>query len=213
MNPEKLNHTLRDSVQALAWKHAALIKELHEWAVIFNNAFHLGVPTPAICIDRLRRRRLGHFRLVTNGFGLQDEIAIDEDHAMKSPRWRVLGTLLHEEIHQWQLVTHDRDVAKRWRRNYHDREFRNKAASLGLVIDVRGRTKYPEGDTPFRRLLADRGVDLTEAGPAAPVKARPRTTLALWTCSCEPPVKIRVGRAEIRVRCQDCNRSFTPCVT
>lgn len=202
-----LNHTLRDAVQALTWKHAALIKDLHEWAVTFNVEFQLNVTTPAICIDRLRRRRLGHFRLVTNGFGLQDEIAIDEEHATKSPRWRVLGTLLHEELHQWQLVAHDRDVAKRWRRNYHDREFRDKAAALGLIIDIKGRTHYPDGATPFRRLLAARGVDLT-APAVVKAPARPRTTLALWTCACEPPVKIRVGRSTVRLRCDDCGESF-----
>lgn len=205
---EQVNTALKTHARkAKDWTQAELVRELHRWAVRFIQAFDLKVPTPAICIERLGRRRLGHYRLGRNGFGLYDEIAINAEHAARSPRWRVLGTLLHELFHEWQFVKHGRDAAPCGKHNHHNVEFRDRARAAGLEIDHRGVTEYPAGETPFRKLLARFGVDVADDGAAVTaVRRAGRSKLAMWECGCG--VKIRVGRAEIHARCLDCGEDF-----
>ena len=73
------------------------------------------------------RRRYRQFRCGRNGFGLVDEIALDESHLACDPYAETPDTLLHESLHSWQK----RHGRPGWR-NYHNRQFRQKALSLGL---------------------------------------------------------------------------------
>lgn len=206
---ELINTALRKHAQTASdWAHHRAVRELHVWARVFNRRFNLGIGTPAICVERLDRRRLGHYRLGRNAYGLRDEIAIQAEHLLHSPRWRVLGTLLHEMLHAWQFEKKGRDVKAFVKRSArHDKEFRAKAAELGLTIDRRGVTSYPAGETPFRTLLTAHRVEHGPSEePTGLPRRPPRCKMALWTCGCG--VKIRVGRAEIRARCLDCGGRF-----
>jgi hypothetical protein len=210
--PELVNRVLKRHVEKLSdWGFAEFVQEMHEWADRFIREFDLGVPVPAIAIERLQKKTLGHYRLNRNAFGLRDEIAIAERHALESPRWKVLGTLLHELLHEWQFVKlgRDQEAISNRGRGGHNREYRAHAAELGLEVSARGVTTYPnpEGGTPFRRLLEKNGVTFDE--PEAPPEDPPgKSTLRLWTCSCNPPVKLRAGKAAIEVRCLRCNGDF-----
>lgn len=207
---ERVNLVLRKH-HPRGWEHATLIAQLHKWADRFNKAFKLGVTTPAIRIDKISRRCLGHYCPYRNGFGLRDEIAVSDEHALRSPRWRVLGTVLHELVHQWQHQRHARDYKKYGSRgNYHDAEMRRKAAEFGLEIDHRGVTSYPDGPTPFRKILRKYGVKAAKSEAVTVVARRgpSKTKYALWECSCKPPVKLRVGRSEIDVTCNSCEEEF-----
>src|SRR5262249_49745415 len=133
--------------QAESWTYRELMEECHRWIGIFDDAFALRVPEISLGVDRLRSTCFGHFRRGHNAFGLKGEIVLNERH-LRRPGWQILGTLLHEMLHGWQQA-HGRPG----RRNHHNKEFRAKAESLGLLVDQRGYTSYLP-DSPFTRLLA-----------------------------------------------------------
>jgi len=167
--------------------------------------FELNVGTPALTLERLRRRQLGRYRHGRNGFGLLDEIAVGKEHTQGSPFWQVLGTLLHELLHSWQ--NHNGHPGSLRNRNYHNQELRDRAKGLGLLIDQWGRTEYAPGDTPFLSLLREYGVE----APQLPVEETlplpaGRSKLVLYKCPCG--VKVRVGRSRFNAQCLDCGGVF-----
>lgn len=202
MEPEQINVTLRDHQRNTpSWDFSKVVAELHCWAERMILEFKLQIPFPCILIERLRLR-YGHFRPCRNGFGLKDEIGLDEAHVRNSPFWRVCGTLLHELLHVEQKY-HGRPG----RRNYHNKQFRQTAAALGLVIDQRGYTQFMPGATSFFSLLKKYGVDF----PAIPEVQQPNikkvgSKLKLYECRCG--VKVRVGRSCFHAQCLDCGGAF-----
>src|ERR1041385_2195748 len=150
---EQINVALRNhQANAKTWNFQPVASDLHKWAERYIFEFKLQIGVPALLIERLKGR-YGHFRGGRNGFGIVDEIGIDESHVRQSPYWRVCGTLLHELLHAWQ-----EHHGKPGRRNYHNDQFRKKALALGLQIDQRGFTQYIPGDTPFLALLKKYGI-------------------------------------------------------
>jgi len=199
---EPINLSLREhQAGAKEWEHQRQAAALHQWAERMVLEFKLEVPVPCLMIEGLRRR-YGHFRCGRNGFGLVDEIALDQVHLASDPYAETLDTLLHELLHSWQ-----RRHGRPGRRNYHNREFRRKALSLGLSIDARGCGGYAPGDTPFVNLLRRYGVEvpLREILPQRPA-ARVGSKLKLYVCGCG--VRVRVGRSSFNARCLDCGGRF-----
>lgn len=195
--------SLAEHQQSEPWAHRGLVAELHRWAGIFNREFALGVPEFSLAVDRLRCTRLGHFRYGHNGFGLRGEIVINRVHLGRE-FWQVLGTLLHELLHGWQEL-----YGRPGRGNYHNREFRAKAASYGLIIDDRGVTQFePEGR--FFALLAEHGVRPPE-GLARPTvdasRVAGQSKLRKWSCGC---TNVRVGKRAFSARCLECGNVFEP---
>jgi hypothetical protein len=206
LHPSAVYHSLSEHQRAAAdWRHQPTMKELHIWAERFATEFKLQLPAMTLAVDRTRSRRcLGHYRPGYNGLGLRCEIVISESHleraVQESAWWRVLGTLLHEELHCWQEFH-----GKSGRRNYHNVQFRRKATELGLIVDERGVTRYDPG-SPFFALLERHGVQ----APALPKpnlhqsRTKP-VKLHLWVCGC---TKVRVGRAHFNAKCLDCGNQF-----
>lgn len=156
-------------------------------------------------IKPLRRARLGHYMPGRNAFGLRDEVAIDQDHAKTDPYWQIIGSLLHELIHAWQ--EHNGKPPSRNSHNYHNKEFREKAAVLGLIVDQYGHTKYAPGDTPFLNLLRKCGVEVPEIPEPDVILTKPsRSKLILYECLCG--VKVRVGSSRFNAMCLDCDGLF-----
>jgi hypothetical protein len=200
---EPINLILRQHQEALGdWDVSVDIRELHRWAEEMIFEFKLEIPTPCLTVEALRGR-FGHFRHGRNGFGLRDEIAIDRSHLKNSPRWRVLGTLLHELLHSWQ-----EHHGKPGKANYHNVPFREKARVLGLVINEQGRTDFNLSPVaPFIAFLGRRQVQVPPVQPVAPaVSARPGSKLKLYECPCG--VKVRVGRSRFNAKCLDCGGLF-----
>jgi len=199
---EPINLALRDHQAKLEeWNFHHDATALHLSAERMIVEFKLKIPVPCLLIKRLSRR-YGHFHRGRNGFGLKDEIAIDEDHIRNSPFWRVCGTLLHELLHSWQ--EHHGDPSSR---NYHNGQLRRKAASLGLVINKGGHTQYQPGETPFFSFLQKHGIEVPAIPPVQePRPSRRGSKLKLFMCPCE--VKVRVGRSRFHARCLDCGGEF-----
>ncbi len=192
---------LAEHQQSEAWHHRTLLIELHRWADIFNREFALGVPEFTLGIDRLRCTRLGQFRDGHNGFGLKGEIIINHSH-LEGEFWEVLGTLFHELLHGWQQAH-----GKPGRGNYHNKEFRDKAASYGLLIDHRGVTRY-EPESRFFELLERHGIRTPELSqPTVTARVAGRSKLRKWSCGC---TNVRVGVRTFSARCLLCNQVFEP---
>ena len=186
------------------WDHRAFIAELQRWAGLFNRAFDLGVPEVSLGIDRLRTQRLGHFCRGHNAFGLRGEIILNNRylHEVREP-WRVLGTLLHELLHGWQQA-----YGKSGKNNYHNKQFREKAQTYGLIVDDRGCTQYDSGGR-FFALLREHGMELPELVVPAPViRERGESKLKKWSCGC---TNVRVAVPDFRARCLRCGREFLRC--
>ena len=206
---EPINLALREHQKSAEdWRLRALLAELHTWAERFCLRFKLQTPVPAVMIERLRGRVLGHFRPSRNALGLNFEIAIDERRAASDPFGPALGTLLHELLHLWQEV-HGAHPS-RSSSNYHNKEFREKAAALGLIVDCRGHTSYAGENSPFLDLLKAYGVNVPPLPPLENQNTRlgrlGSSKLKLWQCAC--PVRVRVAVPNFRARCLVCGCLF-----
>ena len=181
------------------WELQPLVRELQIWATRMNDEFGLRIPEISLRVDWLSRWRLGHFRYGHNGFGLKGEIAINRLY-LEREFWGLLGTLCHELVHAWQQAH-----GTAGKHNYHNKQFREKAAELGLIVDARGRTDYVQ-PSPFMALLSRFEVNV----PVLPKKnlstrSVGNSKLKLWTCGC---TKARVAIADFQAICLKCSNRF-----
>lgn len=182
------------------WEFRDLLKELHRWAEILNFEFKLEIPEVALCVDRLRVSRLGHFRFGRNGFGLRGEIALNERHLRGREFWQVLGTLDHELLHAWQQA-----YGKAGKNNYYKKQYREHALRHGLIVDARGHTSYLPA-SQFMTLLRKYGVAvLALTSLDTPRRVQGTSKLRLWTCGC---TRVRVADADFRARWLRCCHRF-----
>jgi hypothetical protein len=182
------------------WQFRALSELLHAWAAKFNIEFKLDVETPVIQIDRTRRRILGWYRRGRNGLGLRHEIMVNSQHLSRPPAL-VLETLLHELLHQWQDLH-----GKSGKGNFHNLQFRQKAASLGLIVSHKG---HSLGVKPgfFTELLARGGVDISVFPPVALQNQghlRGNSKMRKWSCRC---TNVRAA-VILEARCLKCGELF-----
>ncbi|HYT87561.1 MAG TPA: hypothetical protein VEL76_02475 [Gemmataceae bacterium] len=186
------------------WSLHGVLVELHRWAEIFATEFRLQLPPVAFCVGPTRRNCYGYFRPGHNQFGMRREILIRDTHVTcqiaKREFWPILGTLLHELLHAWQ----DQNGLPGLN-NYHNAQFRGKAAEYGLIVDARGYTQFPPGG-PFFAVLRKHGMPVP-AIPSPIVRERGRSRLKKWSCGC---TNVRVAVAHFRALCLNCNRPFAP---
>ncbi len=186
------------------WELHHLVRILQVWAERFNLEFKLEIPAISLCVDWLPAFCYGHFRSGRNGFGLINEIAINRKYLVDQGAWEVLGTLLHEMLHAWQET-----YGKPGKNNYHNKEFRDKAHSIGLVIDSRGTQQYLP-DSPFFKILEREQVAFPAIkAPLMPAKKKVGSSkLKKWSCCCTPPVNVRVAIKDFNAKCLSCNANF-----
>lgn len=203
---ESINVAIKNHQSSVQdWRYSMFLADFHEWAKRFDFEFKLNLPLPAIAMDRLGGRRLGFFRFGRNGLGLKHEITIDQNHARSKAYWQVLGTLLHELLHLWQQAHGEPSNS-----NYHNKQYQEKALSLGLVVDRWGHTRYTPQNSPFLNVLTKYGVKAPEI-PALDeqqmlVGRLNSSKLKLWQCTC--PVRVRVARDAFRAKCLVCSSLF-----
>jgi len=206
---EPINVAIKDhqgSVQD--WRYRPFLTEFHLWAKRFDVEFKLNLPLPAIAVDKLGKKSLGFFRYGRNGLGLKHEITISYTHVQSEEFWQVLGTLLHELLHLWQQIHGEPSNS-----NYHNKQYRDKALSLGLVVDTWGHQRYVPEDSLFLDVLKKYCIEVSQIPPLEKQKiqllGRLNTSkLKLWQCQCPVPVKVRVARADFRARCLNCGSLF-----
>jgi len=204
---EQINLDLRSHQKTVAdWSKKDLADNLHIWAERFTLEFKLKTSVPALTLGRLRPTRYGHFRPGRNGFGLLNEIAINETYVSEHEYWRVLVTLLHELLHAEQET-----VGTPGRGNYHNKEFRERAEALGLIVDHWGHTWVTPEPTPFWTVLEKYGLQVPKIVEPAEVtiSTAGKSKLKLWVCQCTPkPVRVRVAVKDFQARCLKCGHVF-----
>ena len=201
--PQKpINDSLKEFATATDWKYSEFVAWLHRWAGLLNDRLQLKLETPAIRVDRIRARAIGSYLNGHNGFGLEHEITFNTRYLNKHDPADCLDTLLHELIHEWQYL---HGTPGKW--NYHNKEFRDKARSFGLVIDERGRSIGVESG-PFTQLLEEFGVDTSTLPLPSDGPGRGRclgnSKMKKWSCGC---TNVRCA-VELRARCEKCGRIF-----
>jgi hypothetical protein len=202
-NRAQVYHALASHQLEENWPYQDVIRRLHEWADRFNSHFKLELTPVALRIGGASSNCYGHFRAGPNDFGLSREIAFEElflrAQLAAGEWWQTLGTLLHEQLHAWQ-----HDHGQPGKRNYHNAQFREKAAAVGFAVTSRGTQEYIP-DSPFFRLLAEHGVVVPQLSWPKSVVARPGSTLKKWSCGC---TNARVAVADFQALCLKCGERF-----
>lgn len=187
------------------WIYFPVIREVHRAVSLYQQFLFKQEKLPPLVfgIGRIGRCTLGHFMKTHNDYGLQYEVMLSESHVLQNSNeegwYRILGTVLHECLHAWQLENGEPGVPP-----YHNKEFRDKAEEFGLVIDSRGYTEYLES-SPFKDLIAKfefktPDIEWEKSEP----RKRQSSRNYLWTCNCS---KIR-GATTLQVFCEKCNTRF-----
>ena len=204
---EQINLDLRRHQGSIEdWSCGPTIEDLHVWADRDILEFNLQTTTPAIKMEDLRNGTLGRHRSGRSSLGLRHEITISRDHLENDEYWQVLGTLLHELLHAEQ-----EDAGKPGRRNYHNRQFRERAREFGLLADERGCQQYAHPPTPFLDLLDKYGVKRPALPPTITMPSTHKSKLQPWICGCRPrPIHIQVAIRDLRARCLKCGQRFQP---
>ena len=78
---EQINIELKKHQKSVDdWNHRSLADSLHIWTERFIFEFKLQCTIPALRLDRLRANCYGRFRIGSNGFGLLNDISINEKY-------------------------------------------------------------------------------------------------------------------------------------
>lgn len=147
-------------------------------------------------------RVCAYYRLGHNSHGLEDEIILNEVH-LDRPLYSILEVVLHEQLHLWQQRRGEHPV----NRNYHNKEFVEKAESLGLhPFPVIG-CHWKPADGAFEALLKEYGV----TRPVEEIEVTREEKKNWWEDNGQKMVlprvwlNVRVGvRRDIRLLCGDC---------
>jgi len=203
---EPINIQLRrHQVSVSDWQYRAALEDLHTWAERLILEFKLQTTTPAIMVEDLRGGVRGHHRRGRNGLGLRHEIVIGKDHLRTDEHWQVIGTLAHELLHAEQ-----ENVGKPGRRNYHNKQLRERAKGFGLIVDERGYQQYAQAPTAFLSLLDRFGVKTPALPPTTYlVRSKGNSKLKPWICGCKPrPIHVQVAVQDFQAQCLKCGRIF-----
>jgi hypothetical protein len=201
---EPINTALKDhQTQSNDWEKHELIENLHIWTERFISGFKLKAPQPALRIEPISKSCYGHYRKGRNGFGLRDEVALNERYIDPHRYWRCLQTLLHELLHVEQ-----ENYGEPGKGNYHNKQFRNRALEFGLAVDQWGHTHLTPAPNPFTQILDNYGITVPHLNKPA-VEQKGKSKLKLWVCKCKPrPVHVRVAIKDFQALCMKCGFLF-----
>ncbi|MEN6384777.1 MAG: hypothetical protein ABFD79_06230 [Phycisphaerales bacterium] len=216
---EIINEHLKKHQFAIDWDKKTLIQNLHTWSERFIFEFNLKIDgLPAISIDRIRKSAYGLFKPGRNGFGLRNEITINEVYIDNRAYWQLIGTFLHELLHAEQEQSRKPFKTKRKNKDYiytyHNKDYRERATSFGLIVDQCGHMQYAPPPSPFWDILNKYGISILDIDKEADSIAPPATApgnskLKLWICECQPePVRVRVAIEDFQAKCLKCNTIF-----
>lgn len=229
------NRQVRKYVErgARRWEHQKIAAELYKWSDVFRFYFlrpqaeyQPEIPNLVIGVESMRIDVLASYHLKENSVGLPYEITFNE-HYIKRPIWELNESLLHEMVHLFQQETPGMQPCKH---NYHNAQFVAICEELGLHPRLGSGAHWRPADGQFERLMTRFGVNkpaYAEAGnvevpPESPKKhwwdddrgkAKGKSNLILYLnpdCKKKQPCKLRSGRSDLNIVCQDCGGKFDP---
>lgn len=189
------------------WDLQPQAASLLSWTKRFNREFKLQINEIALRFEHLPTHIYSHFRSGYNGFGLRGEITFNTRHFGGRRLGLILCDLLHELVHAWQ-----HEYGRPADRGRHNRQYRAKAAEVGLVVTETGATSLA-ADSAFAHILGECGISVPDVeAMALPSSIRQRVAgdskLKKWTCSCPRPVSVRVAVSDFQAMCLKCNCLF-----
>lgn len=106
----------------------------------FNEKYFGGQLTyPLITIEKMSNRTLGSYAPVTESMGISNHIRLNRSFVALNSEERVLETLLHEMIHQWQdevLYAKNGEKPKKGQKkrpkDWHNKDFKDMAEKVGI---------------------------------------------------------------------------------
>ncbi len=198
---EPIAHQLREHQQQLDDWYAEPIRDFQTWTERFVLEFNIGLEaTPTFGVQRMRSM-YAFYMPGRSEVGIRDNIRFNEGSLDRDPA-EVYGTLLHELLHLEQQYH-----GKPGTRNYHNKEYRERALTCGLVVDRWG---CHNGYTSvFTDVLCKYGVRLEpyvvaeREGRSATASAA--SALKTWRCDCTRVL----SEGTLDARCLACGTAFT----
>lgn len=159
-----------------------------------------------------KRKALGWYGVERweNGESKPAELNIVAEE-LRRPASAILETLLHEMCHQFAHESIIKDCSRSGA--YHNRKFKTIAESHGLICKPKdkrvghGYTELGElGKTAVESILSTLEPHLVLVR-MLPVGAKKKGKMLLWIC-CFCDTKIRSGRKDLNIQCNDCVNDF-----
>lgn len=210
---EIIDAVTQHQMTCLAWGRSEVIQAILHWMPRLVEEFKIHtpdfrVPELAFCIDKLPVRTMGYYRGSYNGYGLRREIAFNSEYIQQAEKgqsfedteafYDMIGTLGHELVHAYQDIT---GTASK-KRNHHNEEFRDIAATIGMVVARNGEQTYHENERFFDFLKSVKPNIKLPVLCGKPIprqkKKKGKSTLKKWGCSCQ---KFYSGKSELFLRC------------
>ena len=173
---------------------------------VFNAAFFEACPIsqPVIAFEENRHKTLGHYPVQAMDSDVKHDAIIYRINP-HYPEWEILTIILHCMVHSWQINRGKKIVT--W---FHDREFKNKMRSCGILCDDTGRHLIMR--EPFISLMKKEGFELPHHS-GNPRKIRIETEnrkngkskLKKWSCGC---TNARVAVINFQAECLKCGNRF-----
>lgn len=221
------------------WKHRETTQFLYRTFDVARFAFFSPrdetqpvLPQSVIAVDGMRVETLAAYRLTYNPNGLPFEIVLNSRWIAR-PRWELAESLVHEMVHLYQEYLADQGVdgMQKSKNGYHNKQFVELCEDLGLHPIIGVGAHWRPADGQFERLMGQLGIEKPEHAKAEgwvkpdPGKKGPnwfdadrgrpkgKSTLVLYTsdqCERKPECKIRAGRKDMDIRCNECGGDFHP---
>lgn len=188
---------VKKALKLLQTKQNTIMDVLYKAHEDYNQRYFQGrLSVPIITIEKLSHKTLGSYMANADSAGLENHIILNRNFVALNTETRILETLKHQMIHQYQdeviyekhtkdgLVLHDGEKRpKAW----HNKDFKNLALNIGIAAKgakcYGSPAKMPEAKSYNRkfscRCVASNGYPLT-----------------IWSTR------------EIKATCQVCNSSF-----
>ncbi len=237
MSPERQpkpvdpNRQVRKYVEkgAVKWEHQKIAAELYKWSDVFRfywfkpqNEYQNEIPNLVVGVEPMDIRVLAGYHLKENAVGLPYEITFNE-HYVSRPLWETLETMVHEMVHLYQENSPGMMPCKH---NYHNAQFVALAEEIGLHPRLGSGAHWKAADGQFEKLMerfaVPRPKHAVEVPPESPKKfwwdedrgkEKGKSTLVLYvnqSCTRKPPCKLRSGRSDLKLTCQECGGTFKP---
>lgn len=133
--PKPADYNAKIALKNLLTSEEGILGFLYSYHEKFNRINFIGkLSVPLITIERLNNKTLGCYLLGKNRLHITNHIQFNQDFIELNSKERILETLKHEMIHQWQdeVLYHPNGQKKR-PKCWHNLDFIKKAKEIGIA--------------------------------------------------------------------------------
>lgn len=134
---------LKKALKVLLTQQNDVLASLYEKHAEYNKEFFEGkLSLPIITIEKMNNRTLGNYTYAGHTLKLENHIKLNVNFVALNPMERVLETLKHEMIHQWQDEVlyakpgeEPKEGQKKFPKERHNKDFKDMAEKVGIRAD------------------------------------------------------------------------------